>query len=618
MKKKIPVILFVFSIIIGIQKISAQLNVSSGLSAAQYVNYFVGNGITFSNASLTSGTPNAFGYFTNGNTTNIGMTSGVIMCTGPVNGNGSLVLNPPIGSPSSEFLSMSNNGGSDPDLLELVMYPGVTLTDLKDAAILQFDFVPITDTIKFRYSFASEEYTTFVCSSFNDVFGFFVSGPGLTGPFSNGAVNIALIPGTTLPVSINSLNGGVANGGPASNCVSLAYSSFYTNNSTGGTICFDGFTKVLTAWAKVTPCSTYHIKLAICDVGDAYYDSGVFLQENSFSQNGSTSAIAYSNTATFGNNAVEGCADATVTFNIATPATSPFTINYTIGGTATNGVDYTTIPSSVTIPIGGTSASITIHPLLDGIAEGTENVTITSMAVTCGVGSTITIPILNNNPIIALASANTAVCSGQPANISVAASGGISPYTYLWNNGAGTNASVNVTPTVTTTYIVTVTDGCSNTATDDVVVSISPQPVITAPANITVCSGTAIPAGSITSTPAGATYTWTNSNTAIGLAASGTGQVPAFTANNTTSAAITGTISVTPTIGTCVGTPVTYTITVNPLPVITAPANITVCSGTAVPAGSITSTPAGATYTWTNSNTAIGLAASGTGQVPAF
>jgi hypothetical protein len=94
---------------------------------------------------------------------------------------------------------------------------------------------------------------------------------------------------------------------------------------------------------------------------------------------------------------------------------------------------------------------------------------------------------------------------------------------------------------------------------------VNPLPVITAPANITVCAGTAIPIGAITSTPAGATYAWTNSNTAIGLAASGTGQVPAFTATNATAAAITGTISVTPTIGTCVGTPVSYTITVNPI-----------------------------------------------------
>ncbi|MFH0893574.1 MAG: PKD-like domain-containing protein, partial [Bacteroidota bacterium] len=203
------------------------------------------------------------------------------------------------------------------------------------------------------------------------------------------------------------------------------------------------------------------------------------------------------------------------------------------------------------------------------------------------------------------------ICSGQTATLTA---NGAS--TYSWSTGGSTNP-ITVNPTATTTYSVTgTTAGCTGTTTS--IVTVSPLPVISAPANTTVCPGTAIPAGSITSTPAGATYTWANSNTAIGLAASGTGQVPGFTATNTTSAAITGTITITPTLGTCAGTPVSYTITVSPLPVISAPANSTVCPGTAISSGSITSTPAGATYTWANSNTAIGLAASGTGQVPGF
>ncbi|MBW6483099.1 MAG: hypothetical protein K0B10_08550, partial [Vicingaceae bacterium] len=144
--------------------------------------------------------------------------------------------------------------------------------------------------------------------------------------------------------------------------------------------------------------------------------------------------------------------------------------------------------------------------------------------------------------------------------------------------------------------------------------------VINQPANITVCNGSSVPASSFSSTPAGATFTWTNSNTAIGLAASGTGNTPAFTATNTSSSPITSTVTVSSPSSGCSGapTPVSYTITVNPTPVVNAITNITVCNGASVPASVFASTPAGATFTWTNSNTAIGLAASGTGNTPAF
>jgi gliding motility-associated-like protein len=266
-------------------------------------------------------------------------------------------------------------------------------------------------------------------------------------------------------------------------------------------------------------------------------------------------------------------------------------------------------------PGGATTQSITVSPT-------------TTTPYTCSITTTGTTPcyftltttVTVNSAGSVTASSNSPICAGTALNLTSLPAGGTA---YNWSGPSFTNTTQNptiasATPVATGTYLVTVTfaGGCFGTAST--AVTVNPLPVITAPANITVCSGSAVPAGSIVSTPAGATYAWTNSNTSIGLATSGTGQVPAFTGTNATSAAITGTITVTPTIGTCVGAPITYTITINPLPVITAPANITVCSGSAIPAGNIVSTPAGATYAWTNSNTSIGLAASGTGQVPAF
>ena len=147
-----------------------------------------------------------------------------------------------------------------------------------DAAWVAFDIVSNTDSIKFDYVFASEEYKEFVNSDFNDVFGFFISGPGITG-----MQNLAVLPGTTIPVTINSIN-------------HLENSQYYIDNDydefliNGGQIPpsldatrfnnleYDGLTRVLTARARVTPGQTYHLILAIEDVADEILDSGVFLK----------------------------------------------------------------------------------------------------------------------------------------------------------------------------------------------------------------------------------------------------------------------------------------------------------------------------------------------------
>lgn len=149
-------------------------------------------------------------------------------------------------------------------------------------------------------------------------------------------------------------------------------------------------------------------------------------------------------------------------------------------------------------------------------------------------------------------------------------------------------------------------------------------PTVTVPSNFDVVKGILVAATNFVSTPAGATFTWTNSNPAIGLAAIGSGNVPAFTATNAGTTAIVATITVTPTLNGTVGTPSSYTITVTSTtpssgtPTVTVPANSTVNNNATIAVTSFVSTPAGGTFAWTNSNTAVGLAASGSGNVPAF
>lgn len=257
-----------------------------------------------------------------------------------------------------------------------------------------------------------------------------------------------------------------------------------------------------------------------------------------------------------------------------------------------------------------------------GLAAGSYTVMVKNVSGCIIAGPTLSIsspgapPVPNINPF------TNPVCEGSTMVLSIQNSNPLA--TYYWTGPLGFTATgtsisrANITPSMSGSYAVTAQIGSCVSDAKIVEVNVSPLPIATVPANMTYCTGATIPVGSFTSTPAGATYTWTNSNTAIGLAAGGSGDMPTFTAINTTSAPITATITISPKLNGCTGPTASYTITVNPLPIVTVPANQSFCIGTTVPGSNFSSTPAGATYTWTNSNTAIGLASSGNGNVPSF
>ena len=203
---------------------------------------------------------------------------------------------------------------------------------------------------------------------------------------------------------------------------------------------------------------------------------------------------------------------------------------------------------------------------------------------------------------------NKTICSGTGTTIGTAPDP-LSGFIYSWSPGGMTTPVVSVSPTVTTTYTLTVsTPGGTCTSSSLVTVAVTPTPMVSV-SNISVCTGTVIPA----STTFGTAYTWTNSNPSIGLAASGTGNTPGFTATNATSKIIYATVSVTPSANGCTGIPVTYTIAVYPTPVVSV-SNVTVCSGAFVPA----STTFGPGFSWSNPYPTMGLPASGTGNTPGF
>ncbi len=242
----------------------AQLGVSSGSTAEEMVATILGDGVTVTNATINCPGESG-GIFDNGNTTNIGTDAGILLTSGSV-------FNAP-GPNISDVSSTNNNAPGDADLDAL----SDNLTN--DACVLEFDFIPTGTSISFDYVFASDEYAEYFCSSFNDIFAFLISGPKPGGGTYNNE-NIAIIPGSSLPVSINNIGPGTCNG--------VNNASLYVDNAGGASIEYDGFTVVLTASAALVPCQEYHMKLAIADSADRFLDSGVFIEEGSLVSNSLT------------------------------------------------------------------------------------------------------------------------------------------------------------------------------------------------------------------------------------------------------------------------------------------------------------------------------------------
>ena len=226
-------------------------------------NYLSGPGVTISNVKFNGNdtviTGNMIGYYEfSGLTPSFGIDTGIIISTGSVSG----AMGP-------------NNTASMTTPADTIIYLDSTLQSLipnhilTEAAVLEFDFTPLTDTlIACKFVFGSEEYPEFVNSAYNDVFGFFISGSNpLGGLFVN--QNLALIPGTNMPITIDNVNDSVN-------------SSYYVNNLAGQTLQYDGYTTPILLQQVVTPGQSYHFKVGVADAGDRAYDSGVFMKIKSF------------------------------------------------------------------------------------------------------------------------------------------------------------------------------------------------------------------------------------------------------------------------------------------------------------------------------------------------
>ncbi len=370
-------------------------------------NIFLGDGVEVIDVQY-EGDGASVGFFKNGQD-EIGIDRGIVMSTGRVVTQGGQIG---VDSPGSSQASSGVNSSADDVDLQSIASPN----DINDVTKYTITFIPISDTLRFNYVFGSEEYPEFACTNYNDIFGFFISGPGINGPFENNGQNIALIPGTNLPVTINNINSGTpgASGGTVANCTppngSLAFSQYYNSNNPSNNLpVYDGFTNVLTAEAVVVPCSTYTIKLVISDVFDAVYDSGVFLEAKSF---GTGSLKVEATTASLDGSVAEGCAEAAIIFSLPRPTETDFFIDYSIFGTAENGVDYQFIPPDLFIPAGDSVLTIPIIAFEDGITEDVETLILDVQRDACN-RDTFYLYIKDNPLVPADLGPDTMICQGE-------------------------------------------------------------------------------------------------------------------------------------------------------------------------------------------------------------
>ena len=435
----------------------AQLITNNSLNPQGLVqNVLLGNGVTVSNVTY-NGSPMAIAQFTANNTT-LGINSGIVLTTGTTlpNGDG------PQGPNDASGAGVDNNmGGFN------LLSQAINGTQTYNAAILEFDFIPYADTVRFKYVFGSDEYPEFAPpnnTTYNDVFGFFISGPGITG-----FQNIALLPNGSV-VSINNVN-------------TMTNPFYFVNNGDGNMapynqsaqyIQYDGYTKVLEAISKVQCGQTYHLIIAIADVGDGQWDSGIFLEANSLSTitpieiTHSLSQQVFTNPDWM----AEGCVSANVTLTRQSNLSQSLTLPVQLSGTATNGIDFSGVPSALTFTPGQSSVSFSIQSLTDALVEGLETLTLTfPITDPCGNVTPLVLDlwIQDNQPMQVDLTSTVPACPGDPVSINSQISGGVQPYVYQWSTGQ-TTGSITINPTSTQSVWLAVTDACTGIPAYDTIV----------------------------------------------------------------------------------------------------------------------------------------------------
>lgn len=423
--------------------------------------FFDDPAITVSNVTHT-GDLNSIAFFDAGNT-DLGLDAGIAFCNGEV-----FTM---VGPNQSTGASTSLGIPGDPDIDQMSATTGGSISN--DAIIIEFDFtVSVTDTLHFNYVFGSEEYPEWVGTSFNDAFGFFISGPGINGSYSNNASNISMVPNSSDEVAINNVN-------------DQMNSQYYIDNMNGVHLEYDGFTTPLPASFGAVAGETYHIKMVVADRGDSALDSGIFLSFNSLGQLG--------------------------------PLVPPTSFNFSVpsGSNTVEFVNESKYARSWAWDFGNGMTSFERHPdPVTYTTPGTYTVTLTTENYCCTETYSTTIEV---GTIVQMAVSTTVtpvLCHGDSnAAIDVSVTGGTPPYDIQPSPSELMNLTAGI-------YIITITDA-NGFVTSSTIVIPEPEPIDVI-INTSAANGTN-PDGSATANATGGTgnYTYEWSNGAFGQTVEG-------------------------------------------------------------------------------------------------
>ncbi len=340
----------------------AQLEVNTNVDWTNLVEELAGEGVKISNVTfnVNKSVNTPIGYFSDGANNFLGMDEGLLMTTGSAKGaegpNNTAQY-------SGNVTNMGGDFDADLDLIES------SRQGLNDLVTIDFDMQVAGTSVSFNYLFGSEEYLEFIEGEFlyNDVFGFFISGPGI-----NGVQNIAII--DNVPVNIKEINRNVR-------------PEYFVFNGEGSldqeiqarfpNIQYDGYTTLQKAEANVLPCETYHVKLAIADVRDEIYDSGVFLEKGSVTSiSGPNITVEIEDPSL--DFAVEGCREGRFIihrsggYELIKNQDIDFVLEWS--GSADFGIDYDALPGEITLKAGNDTAVIYVNAVKDIFDEGGETV----------------------------------------------------------------------------------------------------------------------------------------------------------------------------------------------------------------------------------------------------
>jgi len=263
-------------------------------------------------------------------------------------------------------------------------------------------------------------------------------------------------------------------------------------------------------------------------------------------------------------------------------------------------------------PTAQTSNSINVSPTTTTI----YSCTVTDGSNNCTSSVTITV---NNLPTVTSTTPGSR-CDAGTVNLSASASAGVVNWYSSQTGGTsfytGTSYSPNINST-TSFYVEATNNNCTSNRTQ-IIATVNQSPILSSVTSQSICAGDNSSAISFSSNIPGSTVSWTNTNNAIGLASSGSGNISSFSTINNTSSNAIATISATASVNGCTSLPINFVYTIKPKPTLTSISNQSICAGDNSSAISFSSNVAGSTFSWSNTNTLIGLSGNGNGNIAPF